>query len=198
MQPISKIVEMAFVEITKIGNFDIVEGNKPIGGVYDGPMSVIPEKMTEYVNKCGYGCCFVFSAYMMNILNRYGIKNYMVGTVEDNGIRASVMYEEDGEFYIANPVEDIEYFTNHNIKSEDRESYYEKNTANMIVDGKVHNDSHFTLKEFEKRYGKICVIGSMNNTDENTLADAMNTSMSRVIMPSEKANYDVKKLIKKD
>ena len=197
MEKVSKIVEFAFRDITKKGYFDINKGNMPVRKVYNKEMSSIPSIMTEYINECGFGCCFVFSSYMMKILNNYGINNYMIGTIEDTGIRSSVMYEENGEFYIANPIEDIEYFTKHNIKPEDRENYYIRESADMVIDGITHNDSHYTLEEFEKKYGRIWLIGSMNKDNSNTLADAMLTSGNRVIMPQESANYNIKQLIKK-
>lgn len=197
MKKVEQIVELAFREITKRGYFDIVKGNAPIPGVWNEAMSNIPNTMVDYVNECGYGCCFVFSAYMMNILNRYGINSYMIGTVEGTGTRASVMYEDNGEFYVANPVEDIEYFTEHNIKPEDRAAYYDGNSATMIVDGKKHNDSRFTLEEFTERYGTIWVIGSMNNDSKETLGTQFSSMVSRTIMPPEQANYDYKKLLKK-
>ena len=197
MEKVTKIVELAFREITKKGFFDIEKGNAPIPGVWNEPMSTIPSAMTEYVDECGYGCCFVFSSYMMKILNNYKINNYMIGTIEDTGTRASVMYEDNGEFYIANPVEDIEYFTKNNICPEDRENYYDGDTATMVIDGIRHNDSRYTLEDFEKKYGKIWVIGSMDKESNITLCDSMGTSAERIIMPPELANYDVKRLLKK-
>lgn len=192
-----EIVELAFREITKRGYFDIEKGNAPIPCVWNESMSKVPSAMTNYVNECGYGCCFVFSAYMMEILNKYGINNYMIGTVEGTGTRASVMYEDNGKFYVANPVEDIEFFTEHNIKPEDRDKYYEKETATMVINGEKHNDSHYTLEEFCKKYGTMWVIGNMDKTAQNTLGEQFSSKDSRTIMPPEEANYDVKRLLKK-
>lgn len=194
---VKKIVELAFREITRKGYFDIEKGNAPIPGVWNEAMSKVPNAMTDYVNECGYGCCFVFSAYMMAVLNKYGINSYMIGTVEDTGTRASVMYEDNGEFYIANPVEDIEYFTEHNIKPEDRCDFYDGDSATMIIDGTKHNDSRYTLDEFCEKYGTMWVIGSMNNNSQDTLGEQFSSMQNRTIMPPEQANYDVKKLLKK-
>ncbi len=191
---VKQIVELAFREITKKGFFDIEKGNAPIPVVWNEPMSIIPNTMFSYVNDCGYGCCFVFSAYMMAILNRYGINCYMIGSKEDTGIRASVMYEDNGEFYIANPVEDIEYFTSHNIKPEDRASYYEGDSATMHINDSKHNDSRYTLDEFCQKYGIMWVIGSMNKNSKDTLCNQINSMGNRTIMPPEECNYDVKKL----
>lgn len=196
MSKVSEIVDYAFREITSKGYFDVDEGNKPIPGVWNKSMSCIPSAMTQFVNECGKGCCFVFSAYMMKILNEHSINNFMVATVEGEGIRASVMYEDDGEFYIANPVEDIEFFTEHGIKPEDRAKFYDGESATMVVGDDSHNDSRYTLEEFEKKYGTIKVIGSMNKDSETTLCESMSTRESKIIMPPEKANYDVKKLLR--
>ena len=188
---IKQIVELAFREITRKGYFDIEKGNAPIPGVWNKAMSTIPTTMVNYVNDCGYGCCFVFSAYLMSILNKYGINNYMIGTVEDTGTRASVMYEDNGEFYIANPVEDIEYFTSHNIKPEDRDNYYGGNSATMYVEGKKHDDSRYTLDEFCEKYGTMWIIGRMNENAEEILSTQFASMQDRTIMPPEKRNYDI-------
>ena len=192
---IAKIVDIAFRKITEIGFFDEEKGNEPIGPIYNKPMSIIPGAMTRYVNDSGYGCCFVFSAYMMNILNKYNINNYMIATREGNGTRASVMYEDNGKFYVANPVEDIEYFTNHNITPNNRAKYYDGNTSTMIIDEKPHNDSRYTLDEFSKKYGDIWLIGSMSKNANKTLETNMKAMGNKQIMPPESANYDVKQLL---
>ena len=146
---------MAFREITGKGFFDIKKGNAPIPELMDKSMSMVPEKVTEYVNSCGYGCCFVFSAYMLKILEEYDINAYMIATIEDTGLRASVLYEYDGQLYIANPVEDIEYFTDNDVQPKDSHGYYIYETSTMVVDGKRHDDSRYTIDEFEKKYGTI-------------------------------------------
>ena len=196
MKDTKKIVELAFREITEKGFFDIEKGNAPIPNVVNKPMSQIPNIMSKYVNECGYGCCFVFSSYMINTLNRFGINCYLIGSKEEKGIRASVMYEDNGIFYIANPVEDIEYFTEHNILPENRYRFYKENSTDIIIDGKIFNTSRYTLDEFSRKYGKIWVIGSMNSTSNNTLSSSMKTCSKRVIMPTDFANYNVKKLVK--
>ena len=67
----------------------------------------------------------------------------------------------------------------------------------MVGGDDSHNDSRYTLEEFEKKYGTIKVIGSMNKDSETTLCESMSTMESKIIMPPEKANYDVKKLLRK-
>ena len=192
-----QIVDIAYREIVEKGYYDEIKGNAPIPGLMQDSMSSIPKSMTDYINECGYGCCFVFSAYMMDILNKYNINCYMIGTVEDSATRASVMYEDNGVFYIANPVEDIEYFTKHKIKSEDRADYYVGNSATMIIDGIEHNDSRFTIEDFYKKYGKIWIIGSMNKEAITTLYNSLSTCANRIIMPPEIANYNANSLLKK-
>ena len=68
---IKQIVELAFRKITRKGYFDIEKGNAPIPGVWNKAMSTIPTTMVNYVNDCGYGCCFVFSAYLPLYLARF-------------------------------------------------------------------------------------------------------------------------------
>lgn len=133
MPNIKDVVNMAFRGITKKGFLDIEKGNLPITKVLNKEMFMIPDEMIGYVNECGYGCCFVFSSYMLKILRDYGINTYMVTSKEGNGIRASVLYEDNGEMYIANPVEDIECFTEKGIKPEDRYKYYVEDSCIMDI-----------------------------------------------------------------
>ena len=72
---------------------------------------------------------------MLKILEKYGINAYMVTFIEGNGIMASVLYEDSGEIFIANPVKDIEYCTEKQIKPEDRHQYYIGSTCTMVIDG---------------------------------------------------------------
>ena len=196
MSKIEKIINIAFREITSKGYFDIEKGNAPIPAVFNSKMSVIPTEMTKYVNECGYGCCFVFSAYMLEILERYDINAYMVTSVEGNGIRASVLYEDDGKMFIANPVEDIEYFTANNVSSAERNKYYDGDTCNMTKEGKVHNDSRYTVEELCNKYGQLWVLGKMNSDETMTLSEAMSKRLDNCIAPPEKANIKIKELIR--
>ncbi len=193
---VKPIVELAFRKITEKGYFDIENGDIPIPEIWNEPMSSIPNTMSNYVDTCGYGNCFVFSACMMSILNKYGINSYMIGTMEDTKIKTAVMYEDGGEFYVANPAEDIEYFTSHNIRSEDRADYYDGDSATVCINENKHNNSRYTLDEFCEKYGTIWVIGNMNENSQDTLETQFASMESRTIMPPEKRNYDVKQLIK--
>ena len=67
----------------------------------------------------------------LEILSKYNINAYMVTSIEGNGIRASVLYEDNGEMFIANPVEDIEYFTEKKIRPEDRYKYFENSVKDL-------------------------------------------------------------------
>lgn len=191
-----KVINAAFREITEKGFFDIEKGNEPIPAVFNEEMSKIPSLMTDYVNSCGYGCCFVFTAYMLKILAKYNINAYMVTSVEGNGIRASVLYEDDGEMFIANPVEDIEYFTKYRIKPEDRHKYYIDDTCTIVINEQQHNDSRYTIKEFSEKYGQLWVLGKMDSEGTITLSQAMSNRLNNCIAPPEQANLDVKRLIR--
>ncbi len=196
MEKVNEIVDKAYRAVTKIGKFDIEKGNAPIPAVWDEKMSTIPDLMKEYVDDCGYGCCFVFSAYMISILEKNNINSSMICTIEDTGLRASVLYENDGELFVANPVEDIEYFTDNNILPADRASYYVGDTSEMSVYGINHNGSCYTLDEFAEKYGQVWLLGKMDKNSTQTLSEAMATREERCIMPPETANYNYKKAIK--
>lgn len=170
------IVNEAYRTVTRLGHFDVNEGNKPID--MNDNISDIPNKMFGHLCNGGKGCCFVFAASMMNILEENGIENYMVLTPEGNGKRGSVLYIINGRVYVANPVEDIEYFTENNIGVNERGNYYKGRTADFIKDGKRdHNDAYFTLEDFSLKYGPVSVLPDFNQ--DMSLAEAM--AMAEVI-----------------
>ena len=197
MTNVSKIINLAFREITEKGFFDEKKGNEPIPKAINKSMSDVPDIMTEYVNNCGYGCCFVFSAYMLKILEEYGVNAYMVTSIEGTGLRASVLYEDNGEMYIANPVEDIEYFTENGVKPEERHNYYIGDTCTMVIDGIEHNDSRYTIEDFSKKYGQLWVLGKMGKESDLTLSESMSKRKDNCIAPPEEANISVNTLIRK-
>lgn len=137
-----------------------------------------------------------FSAYMLKILRDYGINAYMVTSKEGNGIRASVLYEDNGEMYIANPVEDIEYFTEKGIKPEDRYKYYVEDSCIMDIGGEQHDDSRYTVHQFFEKYGQLWILGKMDFDETKTLYEAMSKRLNNCIVPPEKANIDIKRLIR--
>ena len=120
--------------------------------------------MYEHINNGGKGCCFVFSAYMMKCLYDNGIEASMISTPEGNGIRASILYRDEEELYVANPVNDIEYFTEHKIPSYLRNSFYE-DTILITKDNKKLDSSRILVKDFADMYGKIKEIGSFKDDD---------------------------------
>ena len=215
---VEEIVNSAFKKITQIGILDKEMGNKPINESIENNtlMSDIPNKMTEFIEKNnGLGCCFIFSAYIMKILNEHDINNFMIITTEKDledkdkmDSRASVMYEDNGQFYIANPAEDIEYFTQHEIKKEDRVKYYEEDKTTTSINGERHNAARYTINEFyEKCYlspttknefkdeeKNVWLLGSMSKDSTKTLSEAMGEV--EVIMSSKEKTPKVKNLLK--
>ncbi len=169
MKNIKQIVSDAFLEITTKGEIDIKEGNKPID--MNDKVSDIPNKMYEHVNNGGKGCCFVFASYMLKCLYDNDVEASMITTPEGNGIRASVLYEDAGEKYVANPVNDIEYFTEHEIPSAWRNMHYVGTTL-ITRNNKTFDSSRIPLQDFANMYGDVKEIGSF--TDETDLKTKMN------------------------
>ena len=66
------------------------------------------------VSSCHLGCCLNFSLCLMSMLKENGIHTRMVTTPEHGGKKVSVAYKEKegDEWYIADIVEDIKFFTN--------------------------------------------------------------------------------------
>lgn len=176
---IKQIIGDAFLDVTLKGEFDIKEGNKPID--MDDKALDIPNKMYEHVNNGGKGCCFVFASYMLKCLYDNDVEASMITTSEGNDIRASVLYEDNGEKYVANPVNDIEYFTEHKTPSAWRRNYYVGTTL-ITMDNKTLDSSRIPLQEFANMYGDVKEIGSF--TDNEDLKTKM--SNAKLIQKSNK------------
>ena len=166
---VKRIVSDAFLEITSKGVYDVKEDNKPID--LSDKVKDIPNKMYNHVNIGGKGCCFVFSAYMLKCLYDNDVEASMVVTPEEKGIRASVMYKDDDEMYVANPVNDIEYFTEHNIPNSRRNRFYVGTTL-VTRNNTTFDSSRIPLQDFANMYGDVTEIGSF--TDQETLQQKMN------------------------
>lgn len=145
-----EIIERAYNEIVAKGILDVVEGNRPID--VNDQLSEIPNKMYKHINKGGKGCCFVFSAYLMKLLHEQGIASAMVMTVEDTETRASVMYQDGEEFYIANPVADIEMFTQKEVPAVWR-------NFTMSSPENKYKNSRIPLQEFANEFGQVSYLG---------------------------------------
>lgn len=168
---VKRIVSAAFLEITSKGVYDVKEGNRPID--LADIVKDIPNKMYNYVNNGGKGCCFVFSAYMLKCLYDNNVEASMIATPEEKGIRASVMYKDSDEMYVANPVNDIEYFTEHNIPSAWRNRFYVGTTL-VTRHNTTFDSSKIPLQDFANMYGDVTEIGSF--TEDETLQEKMNNA----------------------
>ena len=161
-----EIIERAYNEIVAKGIFDIEEGNKPIE--VNDQLRYIPEKMYKHINKGGKGCCFVFSAYLMKLLHEQGIASAMVTTTEVTDTRASVLYQDSGQFYVANPVADIEMFTKKDVPSVLR---------NFIINSQEnkYKNSRIPLQEFANEFGQVSYLGDFFSEEKGkiTLGQAM-------------------------
>ena len=162
------IINYIYKDVTLKGIYDVKEGNKPINP--EDKICTIPKKMYDHINNGGKGCCFVFSSYMIYMMHQNGIKANMIMTKEDSGIRASVLYEDNGEEYVANPVQDIEYFTANHIPPETRILMYDGGM--LITDNSAFDASRIPLDEFNRIHGKIDMLPNFYD-DDMTLEEAM-------------------------
>ena len=178
-----EIIERAYNEIVAKGILDVVEGNRPID--VNDQLSEIPNKMYKHINKGGKGCCFVFSAYLMKLLHEQGIASAMVMTVEDTETRASVMYQDGEEFYIANPVADIEMFTQKEVPAVWR-------NFTMSSPENKYKNSRIPLQEFANEFGQVSYLGDFFSSDKGkiTLGEAM--KQTRIIA---KPDYTLEQFI---
>lgn len=186
-----KIVKNAYQEIICKGILDVVKGNKFINKILNEKMASVPSLANEYINNKGKGCCFIFAAYMINILKDAGITCYMVATNENIGLRAAVLYNINGKWFVANPVDDIEYFTENKIIGNDRLKYYVKDTNIFTETGK--DKSRYSLEEYVSTYGSILMIGHMYNTNDTTLRKALGSTINRVLIDENKNHLSINK-----
>lgn len=114
------------------------------------------------------GCCFHSSLILADKLKKEGIKSSLIFTNEPyeldgkiiEGTRVSVLYRssEDGKYYVANPVEDVEIFTLLGIESSLRYARYNSDGSmripKSILGSVVSEDaSKIPASEFIERYG---------------------------------------------
>lgn len=175
------VINTAYLETVMLGEFDVAEGNKPIHN--DMSVCEIPDFMYNHVIHGGKGCCFVFSSYLMKLLRDNGIDSYMITTSEGNGIRSSILYENNGTLFVANPVEDIEFFTENNMDIETRQLYYPDKDATFVSDSKEENHCEYTLKEFSERFGTVRLFPLFNGNSQ-TLGSAMRERVE-IAVPGE-------------
>ena len=162
-------VNYAFRKVTSTGiiyntNNNIIDNSITLGN--------IPDIMYEYIEKNKYGDSFAFASYMMKILNDNNVDNYMIISNKDNRLNASVLYEEFGELFVANPTEDIKYFTKNKIKTSDRYDFYIPKTS-ILLDGDTQkNNAEISFKEFYKENGTILALPQFKDEYNIELIDA--------------------------
>ncbi len=152
--------------VVQMGDYDVEEGNRPIAqAIQEGTtMADFPAAMAKYFEQeSKKGCCLVFSSVMMKYLHDLGVKTWLIGTKEDTGIRASLLYvDSDGKPYVANPVADVEYFTNNGINTPEGRAkcmVADRHDASFRIRGDRHDYSRIPLHTFEEMYGKIFLFG---------------------------------------
>ena len=170
MRKVNEIITDAFKEVVFDSYFDVVEGNKPIK--MGDKMCTIPKKMYDHIKENGKCCCFVLSAAMIHIMHNEDLDAKMIMTKEDTGMRASVLYaDEAGKLFVANPVQDVEYFTEKNIPSDKREVFYDG--ASLLTRKGKFNAAKIPVEKFFETYGDITVMPGFYVDEEMTLRDAM-------------------------
>ena len=163
-----ELVDFIYKDVTTKGIYDLSSGNKAID--IEDKLSDIPKKMYDYVNNNLKGNDFVFSSYIMYMMHQNGINSDMIITDEENEFRSSVLYTDDNEFYVADPISDIKYFTNNDISLENRVLMYDG--GRLITDNSAFDSSRIPLDEFYKMHGKIDKFPNFFDSDI-TLEEAM-------------------------
>lgn len=184
-------VTQTFKEVTSKVNFDINAGQNVDVTM---PLSEFVPSIVKHIDNGDVGCCLHSSVYLCKLLNDRGIYSEIVLTPEPtllpNGetrtdLRASVLYIDDGNLYVANPVEDAEVFTEKGIKREERKPYYEADTCRLTIpkDGIVSEDaSRIPLTDYVNKYGNGngYQLGSLFGEDKEVLSlrDLMKTALT--------------------
>lgn len=167
---IREVVDKAYREITSFGVFDKIAGNAPVD--MSDILKDTQKKYSEHLIKNGKGCCLLFATYMLQVLHKNGIESSIVFTPEGDGIRGSLLYKDNGQYFVANPVEDIEFFTDNCILSDMRSTYYEYNSSIFKGKNTNHDDSRIPLQEFADRYGTVRYFTNYYSDTVDTFYDA--------------------------
>lgn len=68
----------------------------------------MPKIEAEFVKENRTGCCLHFSMYLIYLLKEANIECYLTTTPEEDGANhASVLYYDEGKYFIADPVADV-------------------------------------------------------------------------------------------
>lgn len=192
---ISNAVCLAYRKVTEIGNFDVIQGNKVID--FNDELEIVPKKFHDHVDNNQTGCCLVFATYMLKELHDEGFSSHIIFTKEGNGIRGSLLYFDDGEYFVANPVQDIECFTSKGLSKEERESLFVKDSAaTRGEDGSICDNSRIPLQEFADRYGDVRYFSSYYDDNVRTFSKAFKRAyLDEMIIasPEEKCELAKKK-----
>ena len=199
----------AYKYATNTANFDINAGQELN---LDVSLSDTIEQVKEQIESGKGICCFHASIYLSSILNALGIYSELIITPElaiidgkartDN--RLSVLYydECDKKYYVANPIEDIEMFSNYNMNSDERLLSYKNESGELIFNKKdfittvVSNDaSKIPADDFIQRYGSgdAWTIGSIYNNDLNNTTFNNMLSQAKYISPNNISFLDQSK-----
>ena len=156
-----KIIE-SYKKVVFDSGFDINAGQKLD---FSKTMKETIEDTVKYLQEGNKGCCFHASLYLIYMFHNNGIKSELVVTAEPTVLpdgttrtdnRASVMYNYDGKVYIANPIEDIEYFEENGISKEERNKFYDYDSTILKANkNKVHSSDACFIEynDYIKRYG---------------------------------------------
>lgn len=161
-----EMVARLYRKTVEIGEYDVKEGNAPIGKAWQNGVTMenMPTEMTHYFeHESQKGCCFVFSTVIMKYLHDLGVKTWLITTDENGDQRASFMYvDNDGNPYVANPVADVEFFTNNGINTpEERAKFFVRDRFSASFNSRAdhHDFSTIPLYKFEEMYGSIATYG---------------------------------------
>lgn len=174
---ISNAVRLAYRKVTEIGTFDVIQGNKVID--FNDDLDLVPKKFHDYVDENKTGCCLVFATYMLKELRDKGFISHIIFTKEGNGIRGSLLYFDEGEYFVANPVQDIEYFTNKDLDREKRKDSFVDDSCILVTDdGNTHDDSRIPLQIFANKYGEVKYFSSYYDDNVRSFAEAFKRASS--------------------
>lgn len=193
---VSNVVNKAYRKLIDISDYDPSCGIV-LKEVLNDNMAVAAHKLHRYVEDYGYGESFLFSTYLIENLEKENINSYLICSKENDEFKAFVMYEDNGELFVADPTSDIKYFTESLVSKEDRFKYYSSDSSIININGELTDNSRINLNEFTKKYKNAWLIGKMNNYSTQVLASALSTLEDKCILPPDKANFEAKILIKR-
>lgn len=163
------VVQSTYIGVASRGRYNLAVANAVNSELFTDDLTTFEflNQNKKVVSGCHLGCCLNFSLYLMVKLKEMGIPSMLISTPEDGGQKASVAYESNGSWYVADIVEDIKFLTN--VENEYAKENDFPATYNPAVrkEYKDHFSAHYALplEEFKQNNESVEMFADIFSFD---------------------------------